>query len=280
MLLKIVIVVQKKSIPKTEASSAPSSSKEAKSSTKLSSKSSKKTVVEEKLEIGGKEEAEEDSLSVSISEEPTDEDIDEEVDELSNSISMATYSDVSVGEVPKKKLSWLQKKKKGLASRAAGSSLGSSLFNNYVDKDTQSLIGSICSIIQSEKGSKEAKKTKQEILKVAAKILLLYHEGKVTEDSFNTLAFSFRRICSGVRNAYHAKNLNEATANRIHGVAMIFFQNLQTSLVGLVSENTITRIRTLIDYIFSPWLLTAAAQYDKEFQQIAMVLAMYLETST
>lgn len=175
-----------------------------------------------------------------------------------------------------KKLSWLEKKKKGLASKAAGSSLGAGIFEKYVDKETQSLIDSVCAIIAKEQGSKAAKKTKKEILKVAVKILLLYNAKKVTEESFETLVFSFRRICSSVRNAYHAKSLNEATATRIHGVAMIFYQNLQNSLAGLVSENTMQRILSLINNIFSTTLLVAATKYDKEFQQIAMVLATYL----
>lgn len=183
-------------------------------------------------------------------------------------------------EASKKKLSWIQKKKKGLASRAAGSSLGASLFQKHVDKDTQALVASICEIISREKGAKNAKHVKQEILRVAAKILLLYQEKTITEDSFDALKFSFRRICSSVRNAYHAKSLNEATATRIRGVANIFYQQLQETLVGLVSEKTMSRIQALIDYIFDPELLVSAAQYDKEFQQIAMVLALYLESST
>lgn len=180
----------------------------------------------------------------------------------------------------KKKLSWIQKKKKGLASRAAGSSLGASLFQKHVDKETQSLIASVCEIIAKEKGSKQAKNVKQEILKVAVKILLLYQEKTITEESFDTLKFSFRRICSSVRNAYHAKSLNEATGVRIHGMATIFYQHLQSSIKGLVSDKTMTRIQTLLDYVFDPALLVAATQYDKEFQQIAMVLALYLETSS
>ena len=233
--------------------------------------------------MDGKEEAVvEDTLSVSDSasngsESGSDTEDTEEATLPGSSVSVATSSGT---KAPVKRLSWLDKKKKGLASRAAGSSLGNSLFEKYVDKDTQMLIDSICVIISKENGAKAAKKTKQEILKVAVKILMLYHSKKVTEDSFTSLSFSLRRIFSAVRNAYHAKTLNEATANRIHGVALSFYENLQASLAELVSDNTMQRISKLIETVLSPGILVAATKYDKEFQQIAMVLATYLEVSS
>lgn len=262
--------------PKTERASSPA--KTSKSSTKSPPTSSKKKKAEESAASDPKEDTSE-SLSAS------DDSSSDSGHEHSASPSSATGESSSApsssgdpGKIPKK-LSWLDKKKKGLASRAAGSSLGNALFQKYVDKNTQSLISSICDVIKLEKSSKEAKKTKEEILKVATKILLLYNDGKVTDESFSTLVFSFRRICSAIRNAYHAKNLNEAVAQRIHGVAMQFYANLQVAIAGLVSDNTLNRIQALIDYIFSVELLTAANKYPDDFQKIAMVLAGYLEGS-
>ena len=246
---------------------------------KPSKKRNKEEASEDIAPKDKKEEVETDeTLSITVSSDSED----SEPEAASSSASTTTEDSVNPAEgsdKPKRKLTWLQKKKKGIASRAAGSSVGGALFQKYVDKDTQMLIASLCEIIKQEKGSKEAKKTKEEILKVSVKILLLYNEKKLTDDSFDTLVFSFRRICSSVRNAYHGKSLNEATGQRIHGMALQFFGHLQTSLEDLVSPNTIQRIRTLIDLIFDPELLVAATKYDKEFQQVAMVLALYLEST-
>jgi hypothetical protein len=276
-----VIQAQKPAKGEVKENVPSSSAKKEESATETKKKSSKKPDKDddESLPTGKKEEVEsEETLSITISSDSDDSDA--EATSSSTIDSPETLSTATEGQDRvKKKLSWIQKKKKGLASRAAGSSVGGALFQKYVDKDTQMLIASLCEIIRQEKGSKEAKKTKEEILKVAVKILLLYHEKKLTDESFGTLLFSFRRICSSVRNAYHAKSLNAAVGGRIHGVALQFFANLQTSLEGLVSPNTIQRIHTLIDLVFDPELLVAATKYDKEFQQIAMVLALYLESS-
>ena len=230
--------------------------------------------VAEEVEV---EEQEEQSLSISITDDElgSEPEEDEENDSDSESGKPGAKSPAK-----KQKLSWIQKKKKGIASRAAGSSIGSALFKKNVDKDTQSLINSLCEIIEKEKGKKEAKHTKKEILKVAVKILILYEDKKVTEESFDSLVFAFRRICSSVRNSYHARSLNEDTAVRIRKLAQTLFDNLQNALDRLVTENTMERIQALIDYIFNPSFLVTATKYDKEFQQIAMVLAYYLEASS
>ena len=233
-------------------------------------------VVEEEVEVV----EEEDSLSVTITDEDTGSETAEDEEEDDSDPETTTTAVEGKSPNKKQKLTWIQKKKKGIASRAAGSSIGSALFKKNVDKDTQSLINSLCEIIEKEKGKKEAKNIKKEILKVAVKILLLYEEKKVTEDSFQTLIFSFRRICSSVRNAYHARSLNEATAQRIRTLAQTLYTNLEASLQGLVTLNTMERIQALIDYVFNPAFLVAATKYDKEFQQIAMVLAFYLEASS
>lgn len=232
---------------------------------------------EEKVEEVEVEEAEEQSLSISITDDELGSEPEEEEEDDSDS-----EAGKSGGKSPakKQKLTWIQKKKKGIASRAAGSSIGSALFKKNVDKDTQTLINSLCEIVEKEKGKKEAKNTKKEILKVAVKILILYEEKKVTEESFDSLIFAFRRICSSVRNAYHARSLNEDTGIRIRKLAQVLYVNLQNSLNGLVTDNTMDRIQALIDYVFDPLFLVAATKYDKEFQQIAMVLALYLEAST
>ena len=46
-------------------------------------------------------------------------------------------------EVTVKKLSWIQKKKKGLAGKAATSALGKTLLDKYIDADTKLLLKSI-----------------------------------------------------------------------------------------------------------------------------------------
>lgn len=249
---------------------SPSSSKSSRKASKQKGEDGEKEV--KVKEVAKEEEEEEDDLSLSIT--------DSDSEGADSSSAQNAEGDAIGASGNKRKLSWIQKKKKGLASRAAGSSLGNALFQKHVDKETQSLIGSVCEIIAHEKGKKRASQTKKEILKVAVKILVLYNEKKVTEDSFNTLAFAFRRICSSVRNAYHARSLNEATATRIHGLAQTLEQHLHAALQGLVTENTFNRIHDLLDFIFNPELLVAANKYDKEFQQIAMVLAHYLETAT
>jgi len=55
-------------------------------------------------------------------------------------------------------------------------------------------------VVTKESGAKKASQVKNDIIKVAVKLMFLHDEKKITEDSFNGLGFAFRRICSSLRN--------------------------------------------------------------------------------
>lgn len=275
------IVVKEIGAKKEDQETAASNSTS--SASKVSKKGRKKKIEEEEEEevIEEKSLSEEDVddllMSSSDSESDSDDNDFDQASSQSNTDSEKASSSSSPAPGSKRKLSWFQKKKKGLASKTASSSLGRTLFKQYVDKDTQALIDNLCIIIKKVDGAKQAKKVRQEILRSAVKIVLLVHEKKVTEDSFQTLIFSFRRICSAIRNAYHAKTLDPATAQRINAVALVFYDHLEISLSGLLSQKSLAKIKNLINYVLSENILTNATKHEAEFQKIAYVLALYLQ---
>jgi hypothetical protein len=118
--------------------------------------------------------------------------------------------------------SWFQKKSKGFASAAAGSRVGKGILKDFLDADSNRLLKALKVLITKDVSKARAKEVERDIIKSAVKVIYLYQEKRVTEDSFNGLTFSFRRICSAVRNAYQARNLDKATAERIEGMCINF----------------------------------------------------------
>jgi len=172
-------------------------------------------------------------LAISEEKELSDEDVSFSDTEEAESLheSKEEEGEQDKGEVspskPKKKSSWLFQRKKAIASKTATSVIGKALFKKFVDKETILLLGSVKTIITLEEGSKKAKQIKNNITKLAVKVLLLYDEKSLKEDSFDGLVFYFRRICSAVRNGWRTKVLEESVAKRVHDLIKEFGVGLE-----------------------------------------------------
>lgn len=98
-----------------------------------------------------------------------------------------------------------------------------------VDKETVMLLETVKTIVTKESGEKKGKQVKKgndcvclpfdhtftlltiDVTKLAVKIVLLYEDKKLHEDSFEPLAFNFRRICSTIKNNYRNHTFNKDT---------------------------------------------------------------------
>jgi hypothetical protein len=118
--------------------------------------------------------------------------------------------------------SWFQKKSKGFASAAAGSRAGKGILKDFIDADTKRLLKALKSLITKDASKDRAKAVEKDIIKSAVKVIYLYKEKRINEDSFSGMTTTFRRICSAVRNAYQARSLDKATAERIETMCANF----------------------------------------------------------
>lgn len=160
----------------------------------------------------------------------------------------------------------------------ATSGIGKQLFKKFVDKETLLLLESFTTLITKECGAKQAKKVKNDIIKIAVKVLVLYDSKKLTEESFRGLGFFFRRICSTVKNAYLRKELNEDTFQRLQSLVKEFELGIRNILKAYVSETTIKRIKDTFEFFQDKTFMLKISK-QPEFEKIVHVLAHYLEAS-
>mmetsp|Transcript_27601 Transcript_27601/g.30731 ORF Transcript_27601/g.30731 Transcript_27601/m.30731 type:complete len:237 (+) Transcript_27601:70-780(+) len=185
--------------------------------------------------------------------------------------------DISDEEPEKKgKGSWMYRKKKGMASAAASSSLGKQLIYKFVDKETLDLLNTVKIMVGRENNPKFAKTLKKDIIKIAVKVLMLYEDKKLTDDSFNSLVSGFRRICASVRNGYKTNTLKGKRVERVSELIGEFSIGIRKILTGLISPKTDKRIESICLYISDVKFLNTVIAYP-EFDKIACTLAYYLE---
>jgi len=181
-------------------------------------------------------------------------------------------------KLKKKKSSWFYKKKKAVASKAATSHLGKALLMKFVDDETLMLLNTLKAIITKEGGAKKAHLIKKDIIKIAVKVIMLYEDKYVTEASFDSLRFSFRRICSAVKRGWRPTTcLDKARIMRINKLANQFEIGLRTILKPHITDKTMKRIAHVVGFLADPKFIESAAKYP-EFEKVVYVLAYYLQT--
>lgn len=120
------------------------------------------------------------------------------------------------------------------------------------------------------------------------KILLLLEDEKLRQESFQTVEFQFRRLCSTIKNAYRDKSFNESTAQRLS--ALIFQLRdgtnisdvLKIILIGVakvlkptVSEHTMARLEEVATFYGDQKFLEKLYSAP-EYEQIVSVCLHYL----
>ncbi|PRP74988.1 hypothetical protein PROFUN_07381 [Planoprotostelium fungivorum] len=180
-----------------------------------------------------------------------------------------------------KKPSWILSQKKALASRASTSTVGQGLLNKMLDKETKTLLKTVRTIAKKEQGEKFADRLHKDITKLAVKIVLLHKEQRVTDEAFNAMEFSLRRIFSATRNAYRNRKLDEGTIQRIVGHVAHLHEHIKlTHARGMispwVSDHTIQRLKRVIEYLGSPTLLAKLPSYPEEYKEIVFAFDHYL----
>jgi len=200
-----------------------------------------------------------------------DDDDDDDLD-----LSESSGEEDESGKKPRRD-SWILKQKKGLASHMATSSAGKQLLKKYLDKDTQTLLTTVKKLITSIDTAKRAKQFNKDIIKIAVKVIVLYQDKKVTENSFESLKFTFRRICSAIRNNWRTKAFEEqATCDRLIDQFEQFEKGLLKILKSYVSQNSVERIRNTFGYVANTEFLQKASRHE-DFDKVAYVMAVYLE---
>jgi len=136
--------------PKDSPSKDKDSSKAKKDTpTKATDKSSPKTPTktqqstptsEDKQKVHSKSPAAAAAAAASAEDEEDDDDIIVDDSDEETKDTPSTDTNTAQSDSPQKKLSWLQKKKKGLAGKAATSALGKSLLDKYLDADVKLLL--------------------------------------------------------------------------------------------------------------------------------------------
>lgn len=189
-------------------------------------------------------------------------------------------SDSSSNEIlEKQKLSWFEKRKKGVVSKAATSSIGKALFKKYADKETLKLLKAIKSILRNtHKNSKVAKDTHKHIIKLSVKVLMLYDQKKLKDSDFNSLTYSFRRFCSSIRNHYQARSFNENAVERICNLGESLCLGIHNILKPYVKKKTLERIKYVSNILCTKHFIKILPE-QTEFPEIVMVLSHYLTIS-
>eukprot|EP01121_Diplochlamys_sp_Union-15-3_P005538 TRINITY_DN15880_c0_g1_i1.p1 TRINITY_DN15880_c0_g1~~TRINITY_DN15880_c0_g1_i1.p1 ORF type:complete len:237 (+),score=44.52 TRINITY_DN15880_c0_g1_i1:103-711(+) len=196
--------------------------------------------------------------------------------EDSDSESSFELSDSDEEKLKKSKTSWYFKQKKALASKASTSTIGKALLTKFASDETLTLLKAVKTIIAKEAGPKKAHAVKKDIIKIAVKVILLYEDKYVTEESFNSLQYSFRRICSAIKQGYSTDTMDKRRIERINKLIVQFDTGLKSILKPHISENTVKRITTVTSYLGSIDFITKAVKYP-EFDRVVYVLAYYLE---
>jgi hypothetical protein len=175
----------------------------------------------------------------------------------------------------KKKQSWALKQKKGLASRAATSSLGKVFLKKFVDKETQTLMVTVKKLVAKVDGTKKASQINRNIIKIAVKVIILYRDKKVTEANFESLKGNFRRICSTIKNNWRTQQFNEKTCERLLEQVNQFEKGLIKILKPHITSHTEKRIDDTFQYLANPQFLLKASKLP-EFEKVVYVLSYYL----
>eukprot|EP01117_Protostelium_nocturnum_P004874 TRINITY_DN1766_c0_g1_i1.p2 TRINITY_DN1766_c0_g1~~TRINITY_DN1766_c0_g1_i1.p2 ORF type:complete len:220 (-),score=73.79 TRINITY_DN1766_c0_g1_i1:121-780(-) len=214
----------------------------------------------------------------------------ESKEEVNDEIESGSEEDNSVGEESieskeekreegkkgKKKNGWLLNKKKALASKASTSSMGPSILKRVVDKETMTLLKTLKVIVKKESGEKEASNMNKDITKIAVKIVILHQDKKLSDQQFQSLEFSFRRICSTFKNAFRVKQLDEATATRIHGHIKSLETLIKEMISPFVSKNTEERLKRIIDYLSAVPFIMKLPSYPEEYKTLIITFDHYL----
>lgn len=173
-------------------------------------------------------------------------------------------------------MTWFQKKKKGLMSKTATTSVGKAMFKKYGDKETQILLKAIKTLTTEIYNEKTGKKVYNYILKLAVKTLLLYDQKIITNEEFADLEMTFRRICSSFRNCYHVRAISKPQSERLAELTGQLCYSISDLLNPHIQQKTRNKIEYLISMLCNNKFLYQIQKYDKLFDQIAMVLCYYL----
>lgn len=223
------------------------------------------------LEINPKSDEISDS-DVSLSED------DLEMDTLvaqNEELSLSGENEGENGE----KISWVFHSKKAIVSKASTSVVGKLLFNKFVDEQTSLLWKTIKKMITDNLGEKQSKRVKKNLTKLTVKVLLLYDEKKLKDESFANLQFLFRRICSTVRNNYSYGQFDEATAKRLSDLVRESHSRLSAVLQPYLSSRTLKMLKETMAFMGSQEFLFYASKHP-DFKKVVFVFAEYLDRSS
>jgi len=167
--------------------------------------------------------------------------------------------------------------KKAFASKVSTSTVGQSLLKKVMDKETKSLMKTIRIIARKESGEKQSDRLNRDVTKLAVKIVILHNNKNVTDDDFRAMEFSFRRICSAMRNAFRNRVMDLPTAQRINGHITAVHHHIKEMLTPWVSEETIARLKRTIDYLGNTEFIMKLPSYPEEYKEIIMTFDHYLD---
>jgi len=114
---------------------------------------------------------------------------------------------------------------------------------------------------------------------LAVHVAWIYKQKNISKHDFATLKQSFRRICSGISNAYRVlsiQNLDEARIIRISNSITTFKESLFNLIEDYTTEEMKEYFEGILLYISSSDFLNYAFQCE-EWKDVAVTLGYYLE---